>query len=235
MNAMTPTVRRHDEIAMPTAGGHAAAFADAERHSRLVRRLKRGLPLAAIALILFFAAWGWVMRPPLPIAVQVDDSVLEDGKLVMVNPHLGGVNKDNERYSLTAARAIQEIARGDLIELETIAADLPVDAGNRARIVADRAVYDRGAGLMTIETPVTATTTDGTVAKLRNASVDLESGSVTTDQPVDITMRGAHITAQSMSVADHGKTIVFDRKVRLTVEPSKVRTQEGAGDRNVEE
>lgn len=232
MDAMTPTARRQPHSPIAPKAGERDAFVDAARHSRMVRRLKRGLPLGAAGLVILFFGWSWATRQPLPLEVHVDDSAIADGKLVMVNPQLGGVNKDNERYTMSAARAVQEIAKGDVIHLETIEADVPVKRGNRARIIAESGIYDRGAGTMVIETPVTATTTDGTTARLGNAHVDLNSGKLVTDLPVDITMSGAHITAESMSIADNGKTIVFDRRVRLTVDPAKAKTPSGEGTSN---
>lgn len=205
------------------SASRAAAFADAARHSRRVRALKTLLPAFAGLLVTVFALWSWAARPELPIAVAVDDAALADGRLVMTNPQLGGVNKDNQRYAMTAARAIQDTAKADLIELEEIDAMLPVTKDSRAHVVTERGLYDRAAGTMKITTPVTATTTDGMVAKLADAMIDMETGGLVTGKPVDITIRGSHITADSMSVAERGGVITFERRVRLTVKPEAVR------------
>ncbi|MBK8457992.1 MAG: LPS export ABC transporter periplasmic protein LptC [Phyllobacteriaceae bacterium] len=194
--------------------------------------MKRGLPVAAFGVAAFFVLWSWAARPALPIAVKVDGAALTDGKLVMSNPELGGVNKDNQRYSMKAARAIQDAAKADLIELEEIDADLPVSGVNRARIIAERGVYDRSAGTMDIDTPFAATTTDGMIAKFFGAKVDMNTGSLATDRPVDIVMRDTHVTADSMSVADRGGTIVFERRVRLTIAPQAVRRSGETGAEN---
>lgn len=206
-----------------------AVFAKAARHSRRVRLLKLALPVAGVATVALFLAWSWLSRPDIPVAVSVDDAVLADGKLVMTNPKLGGVNKDNQRYAMTAARAVQDGGKADLIHLEQIEADLPLASENRAKITAEGGLYDRAASTMRIDTPLTATTTDGMVARLAGADVDLEAGSLKTDKPVDILMRGSHITAESMSIADRGRTIVFERRVRLTLEPGAVRTSDQTG------
>lgn len=228
---MTPTARHRSGAARPP---RRAEFDDAERHSRRVLLLKWLLPASATGLFVLFVIWGRLAQPALPIAVTVDDSAIADGKLVMVNPHLGGVNKDNERYELTASRAVQDISATDIIQLETIDADIPVERGARARVVTERGVYDRAAGTMSIDTPVTATTTDGMTARLQSARIDMQAGKLDTDHPVDIKTPSAHITAQSMSVDDHGKTIVFDRRVRLTIDPSKVRTPDNEGAANAQ-
>lgn len=210
----------------------AAAFADAARHSRRVKALKTLLPAGAAAIAVGFVAWSLAARPELPIAVAVDAAALADGRLVMTNPRLGGVNKDNQRYAMTAARAIQEAGKGDLIELEEIDADLPASLDSRVRIIALHGVYDRAAGAMRIDTPVNAETTDGKVAKLSDAEVDMESGAMTTDKPVDIAMPGMRITADAMRIAERGGLVVFERRVRLTVEPAGVRRTDEKGDAN---
>lgn len=228
MNAMTATVRR-EAAESPPPSGRDRAFEAAARHSRRVRAMKTLLPAAAIGLFGTFILFSWTSHRFESPAVTIEDSAVADGKLVMANPRLGGVTKDNEPYSMTAARAVQDAGEGDVIHLESIDADLPVTPGNRARIVTDAGIYDRAAGTMKIETPITATTTDGMVAKLESAWVDMTAGSLKTERPVDITMRGAHVTAESMTVADRGQTIVFNRRVRLTIEPERVKTAGGAG------
>lgn len=214
------------------AASRSAVFAQAARHSRRVRMLKTALPVAGVATIAFFLAWSWLSRPDIPVAVSVDDAALSDGKLVMTNPKLGGVNKDNQRYAMTASRAVQDADKAELIHLEQIEAELPLSGDNRAKIVADGGLYDRSSSSMRIHTPLTATTTDGMVARLADAEVNMDAGSLKTDKPVDILMRGSHITAQSMSISDRGRTIVFERRVRLTLEPGAVRTSDETGAEN---
>ena len=68
---------------------------------------------------------------------------------------------------------------------------------------------------------MTVTTTDGLVAKLSSAFVNIATGDLKTSDPVDITLQGSHITAASMTVEDRGKVLVFDDKVRLTMTPEK--------------
>jgi lipopolysaccharide export system protein LptC len=58
-------------------------------------------------------------------------------------------------------------------------------------------------------------------AKLNSAFIDISGGDLKTSDPVDITLHGAHITANSLTIGDRGKVLVFDEKVRLTMTPEK--------------
>ena len=207
----------------------AAAFADARQHSRRVRLLKTGLPLAALALAALFAAWSWSFGYGDAVAINLDSAALSDGKLVMANPRLAGLSADNEPYTMTALRAVQDPATPSVIALEAIDADLPFGGGQRARVVAGSGIVDRGSGTMTIPVPVTVTTSDDMVMRLADARVDMKAGALVTDSPVDIETPRGHITADSMRVADRGRKVVFEKRVRLIVVPEKFKEAPAGG------
>ena len=53
--------------------------------------------------------------------------------------------------------------------------------------------------------------------------------SLETGDPVEISLDGSSITADSMRVTDNGKVLVFDRNVRMTLDPEQSR-ERGAAD-----
>ena len=64
------------------------------------------------------------------------------------------------------------------------------------------------------------------VAKLKSAYLDIATGQMTTAEPVDIVLNGTRITSDSMSIAQNGKLLVFDKRVRVNIDP---RAQDAAG------
>ena len=58
--------------------------------------------------------------------------------------------------------------------------------------------------------------------------MDINDGSLKTDQPVDIRMNGTHITAESLRIEDQGKLLVFENKVRLNIDPASARSMTSA-------
>jgi lipopolysaccharide export system protein LptC len=225
-----------DGKGVPAAEAHRAsreAFARAQRHSRTVRVLKSALPLLAAAMGLGFLGYSYVMTPG-SIAVKADGSAISDGKLVMANPKLDGFTKDNRPYSMTALRAIQDFQNEGIVLLEGISAKLPIDDENWATIDAEGGVYDRDKNTLAIDSEITVTTADGMTAKLKSATIDIGGGGMKTEDPVDIRMDGATITSDTMAIGEKGKVLVFEKRVRMDIDPQRLKaTQQANGDPDV--
>ena len=207
----------------PRSVDRKKAFVRAERHSRRVRWLKVLLPGLAVAGIVGFVGWSYLSVPSVE-GVAVQGAAVSDGKLVMANPKLDGFTKENLPYTMTAARAIQDLKNTSVIRLEDIDANVPVSAENTAKIVAAGGVFDNSANTLVIDTPVTVTTTDGMTANLLSARVDIASGQMSSGDPVEIIRDGSRLEADTMHVTENGKVIVFERQVRMEIDPKKARS-----------
>jgi lipopolysaccharide export system protein LptC len=222
-----------EAIGAAATGASREAFLRAQRHSRTVRVLKIALPLLAVIMAAVFFGYSYLMTPA-AVAVKTDGSAISDGKLVMANPKLNGFTKDNRAYSMTALRAIQDFQNEGIVQLEGISAKLPVDAENWATFGAESGVYDRDKNTLDINSELTVTTADGMTAKLKSASLDIGGGGMTTDDPVDIRMDGATITSDTMAIRDNGKVLVFEKRVRMDIDPQRLKAaQQANGDPDV--
>ncbi len=201
-------------------GERSAIFRRAERHSRLVRTLKIALPALGFAMAALFVYQSYRAAPP-AVEITAEDSAVAEGKLVMANPKLEGFTPDNQPYSMSALRAVQDITNESVIELQEIAAKLPLNEEISADIKTSRGVFDRIANTLDIQTDIDIATSDGTVAKLRSALLDIGAGSMRTDRPVEIQAKGASITSDGMSVEQNGKLVVFENRVRVHIVPPK--------------
>src|SRR5690606_11026279 len=101
-----------------------------------------------------------------------------NGKLVMANPNLNGFTKENRPYNLTATKATQDIKNEGVITLEGISAKLPVGAENQAIINAQNGIYDNVNGRMKLVGDFTVTTTDGLIARMSSADVNIATGQI---------------------------------------------------------
>lgn len=200
-----------------------AAFIGAQRHSRRVRVIKIALPLMATLLAVGFAGYSYMLSPG-SIGVSVDGTAIRDGKLVMANPKLNGFTADNLPYAMSAARAIQDLSKTGVIELEKIDARLPIDPSNWATIVADTGFYNEADNTLDITSPVTFRTTEGLTARLGSASIHLGENELRTVDPVDIVQQGSRITADTFQVLERGKVFVFEKRVRVVIDPSETKT-----------
>jgi lipopolysaccharide export system protein LptC len=209
------------------AGSRAAAFSRAERHSRRVRRLKVILPTLAILMSGGFVAYG-IMKKPVSVVVETEKSDVAEGKLVMDSPKLEGFTKDGRPYSVTAARATQDFDAQDIISLDGIDARMPVEDANWARVEATSGIYDRTANTLDVQTDILVTTTDGLVAKLKSAFLDINGGSLKTTTPVDIQSHGSRIRADALSVLENGRRVIFENRVRVYIDPVQMKAAQAA-------
>jgi lipopolysaccharide export system protein LptC len=194
------------------------AFKRARRHSGIVRVLKFVLPLSALLVVavLGFVAFGVRNAPD----VNVGDIALEGDKIVMANPRLTGLTSNNESYTVEAQRALQNVKDINDIDLEGITAQLPFGAGATAKVIAPVGHLDNAKQILTLQGGFNLTTSNGLVAKLQDAVLNFETHSLKTEMPVDIRQPGTHIQAGSLSVTDGGSILVFEKRVRMTIQPS---------------
>jgi lipopolysaccharide export system protein LptC len=199
------------------------AFAQARRHSGRVRLLKLALPAAALLMIVGFVGKSWLSAPTgLPIDLRA--LAIEDGRLVMTDPKIDGLTgADNRPYSMTATRAVQDIGMSGRIDLEGIDARLPLDDKGWMTVAAPSGVFDRGANRLDIDSELTVESEDGMKALFKSARIDIATGSLETSDPVDISLDGAHITADSMSVRDKGAVLIFENRVRMQIDGGRLR------------
>ncbi len=208
------------------ASGLEAAFGNAQRHSQRVRFLKLALPSAAAVIAIAFPVYSYMVAPPPAVPVKTENSAFSDGKLVMANPKLEGFTKQNLPYSMNAVRAVQDVSKESIIELEGIDAKLPIDGKTTAKINAAHGTYDRENNTIDLDSPVTVSTSDGMVVKLKSAFLDMGKGNMKTDDPVDITRDGSRISSDTMSVENNGKILIFEKRVRVNIDPAKLKTAE---------
>jgi lipopolysaccharide export system protein LptC len=207
------------------------AFADARIHSRIVRFLKIALPATAVAMVGGFVVHSW-MSAPVIAAVEVRETTIVSGKLVMAAPKLEGFTKDNLAYSLSAERAVQGIRDANVFELEGIDARLPVDADTWAMVKAKQGIYDRAKNTIDFKSEVKVSTTDGMAATFTRAFYDIGKGELKTSDPVEINMNGTQIAADGMTVLENGKVLIFENRVRMDIAPGQLKGSEEGGGAN---
>lgn len=201
------------------------AFVRARRHSRMVRLLKIGLPAAALLMMAAFFLRSWVVLPD-GVSIDLGATAIEDGRLVMADPRLEGLAGDSRAYRMTATRAIQNIGAADHIDLEGIDATVPFDARNWMTIRADGGRFDRAGNTLEIDTNITVETDSGIQALLRSAQVDIGAGTLDTSDPVEISMEGARVSADSLSVRERGAVMIFENRVRMHLDRAPLQSDD---------
>ncbi len=205
----------------------AAEFAAAGRHSRRVRILKLGLPLAALFASGFFAAATFLSGGGLP-SPSVESVVMSDGRIVMAKPKMEGFDSDMRPYVMTAERAIQRSVSSNIVELEKISADLPFGKAETAKLTANGGVFNNSTNKLDLKDNIRFLTSGGMRALLTKASINISTNEMSSDKPVDIMTGGSRITAGRMRVEKGGKVFVFESNVRMSIDAGKLKQASSA-------
>nr|CAD6596760.1 membrane protein [Pseudorhizobium flavum] len=200
------------------------AYQAAVAHSARVRKLRIWLPIGAVVISAIFISVS-VIRAYLPENLSVESARIEDGKIVMERPAIAGRNDDGISYSMTAVRALQDIANPNMITLEDVKAAVPLNVNTIARVVATEGIFDRGTDRMELTAPFDVNLSNGTTAKFQSAQLDVVAGTLNTDDPVSIDTEQASIVAQSLKITDKGRTITFAGQVRVNIEAAAIRNR----------
>jgi lipopolysaccharide export system protein LptC len=193
-------------------------FDSARRHSARVRFLKRALPLGGLlALFVIFGSY-YFLRLGIPEG-GFGSVRFEEGRLVMDRPKLSGVDADRRPFSLAADRALQDPAKPARIAMENISASLPISDTGTAEIRADNGLYDADEKTLELGGGISVDTSEGWSVRLKDASIDIDSGKMHTANPVEVDTGRLRLTADSMAVEDKGKTVIFADRVQLTIMP----------------
>lgn len=203
----------------------ARAYRLALSHSARVKKLKVLLPVAALIISLIFIGVSFI-RTFVPENLTIQSAKIEDGKIVMESPAIAGRNDDGISYSMTATRALQDIANPNMISLENVRAAMPMSKDVIARVVASGGIFDRATDRMQMTSPFDVNLSNGLTAKFQSANLDVKAGTLDTPDSIRISTPEASIVADSMKITDKGKTITFTGGVRVDLEAASLNNQD---------
>lgn len=199
----------------PSREARARAFADAHRHSRRVRFLRKAIPVVIVGWV-FLAFFGRLLNPFRPGAmpeVSVSSVGIEGSKLTMEQPKLSGFKKDNKTYEMVAVTATQDVKNPTKVELKKPVARIEMQKGSFVRLSAGVGYYDSTTEKLIVQQGVTVNADNGLDMRMQEANVDFKSGTVESLKPVEVDMPDGWVKSETMRVTDNGKTIIFEGNV----------------------
>lgn len=187
-------------------------------YSQFVTAMKILLPaLAAILVITIFISTGtFNSRDELAITFQEVDALSDD--LRMISPHITGVDRKGRPYVVTADTATQAIDEPNRITLENLEADLMLnDGGDWLSITSRFGTLLSDVERLTLTESVDVYSTAGYEFHAQIATINLQDGSMTSDQPVYGQGPIGTINANGVEAANSGELIRFTGGVRVVV------------------
>jgi lipopolysaccharide export system protein LptC len=187
------------------------AFRSAARHSSRVRVLRVAVPATVVLAVLVAALAAWFNPLRLIKLPKVAGSLGISGtRITMQLPRLSGFTRDSRAYQLTAQTADQDLTRPDAVELKGIAARVQMQDHTTVEMSAAAGLYNTKADTVLLSNDVRLKSSSGYEARLTDALVDMHSGHVTSQRPVEVKLLNGVLNAKGIEVIDSGNLIRFD-------------------------
>jgi lipopolysaccharide export system protein LptC len=211
-------------------GDHARRFRAAARHSRRVRLLRVGLPVAAVLGCLALAAVSWFnpLRMLSRLPISIGDVIVSGTKIKMENPKLSGFTRDQRRYDVTAGAASQDLTRPGVIELHDINALLEMQEKTTMKLVAQDGLFDSKQERLTLTRDIVVTSSKGDEGYFEEAVIDTKNGNVVSEKPVRLKMLNGTVKGNRFELTSSGDVIRFDNGVVVNMKLDNAASQPAA-------
>ena len=200
--------------------GLEVRFAAAARHSRMVRMLRVAVPAAVVLAMAGVVAVSVfnpfrMLLPKLP--VDIGNLVVSGTKITMESPHLAGFSTDQRPYELWAKAAVQDLTSPDHVELQTLRAKVMMEDKSTVTMDAHTGFFDSKQQLLDLREDIFLQSSTGYEAKLSQAYVDINKGSVTSDEHVDVKLLNGTLTADKLRIINSGEVVRFEGNVVMNL------------------
>src|SRR6202166_4440137 len=199
-----------------------ARFALAARHSRMVRVLRVAVPAAVILAMTAIVAVSIfnpfrMLLPKLPL--EMGNLVVSGTKITMESPHLSGYTPDQRPYEVWAKTATQDVTDPDHVDLRTLRAKvLMEDQTTTVTLDARNGSMDTKQQLLDLRKDIFLQSSTGYEARLSQAYVDINKGTVTSDEHVDVKLLNGTLTADKLRIFNSGEVVRFEGNVVMNLD-----------------
>jgi lipopolysaccharide export system protein LptC len=199
-------------------------FRIAARHSRLVRFLRFSIPAVIMVIvgILLVAAFN-PFKGITVFPIDISKVTFSGTKIVMELPRLTGYTTDSRPYEMIAHTATQDLTRPDILELKDIDAKVEMKDGQHVTIKSINGIYDTRGEVLKLNDHIVLTSSSGYEGHLAEATVNVASGSVVSESPVDVKLPNGTLSAHRLQINDNGAVVIFSRGVEMNLNPEQVR------------
>ena len=200
--------------------GMEARFAVAARHSRMVRVLRIAVPaivilaMAGLVAVSVFNPFRMLL-PKLP--VDIGNLVVSGTKITMESPHMAGFSTDRRPYELWAKAATQDLTDPDHVELSVIRAKVQMEDRSTVTMDARTGYYDSKQQLLDLRKDIFLQSSTGYEAKLSQALLDINKGTVTSEERVDVKLLNGTMVAEQLRILNSGEVVRFEGNVVMNL------------------
>lgn len=195
------------------------AFRAARSHSRLVRFLRIAIPVTIVVVLAgaFLVSYFNPARMLKALPVNLDNLVVSGTKITMEKPRLSGFTKDQRAYEFVAEAAAQDLTKPDFVELRNIDAKVQMEDKSTMKMTALTGLYNTKKETLLLEQQIFLSSDTGYKGRLTEALVDVRTGNVVSEKPVELEMLQGILNAKRLEITNSGDVIRFENGVTMTV------------------
>lgn len=183
--------------------------------SRFVRRMRLILPVIALALFAVIFVWGDIQNNNIIPTQEAAKLAPTIGKNELVNPRFESIDKDNQPFTFTAERAVQDSTDENLVMLEKPTGDMKLNSGDTIGINAQRGSFRQNNKILLLRGDVKLTHDKG--YELTTQELDFDLMKNTALSQVDVIAKGPEgtITAKGLQGESDTGHLIFNGPAKL--------------------
>ena len=173
------------------------------------------LSMASIVAVSVFNPFR-ILLPKLP--VDMGNLVVSGTKITMESPHLAGFSADQRPYEMWAKAAIQDLTDPDHVELKALRAKMMMEDKSTITLDARTGYHDSKQGTLDLRKDIFLQSSTGYEARMSQALVDLNKGTVVSDEHVDVKLLNGTLTADKLRIFNSGEIVRFEGNVVMNLD-----------------
>jgi lipopolysaccharide export system protein LptC len=194
------------------------AFRAARRHSVMVRVLKLGLPVAALAAIGLYVLPSQLTIKTKEGEASVQSIDIASGGLRMMHPRMKGIHDKLGTYDIRADSGLQHVQEPGVMTFDKIDADIVSPQGQKTTLTAPSGIFQSKLEELTFDNGAIIGGESGIAGKLKTATVYMKENRLISKDPVTLSLHGHVITADSVQVWNSESRAIFTGNVKVHLE-----------------
>ncbi len=189
------------------------------RRRVIMRLMKFVLPAVALIFLALMVAWPRLFREESKFELTTSEISAVKDDLRMSSPRFTGMGADNRPYRVTADAAVQDLNDHELVRLEALQADLSLKDGSWLSVNAKNGLMHNGLQTLQLDGQIEAYSDFGYAFYTESAQIDLNAGSLYSDQAVRLQGPYGHLRAKTMRATERGQRLHFAGDVKVIIFP----------------
>ena len=174
----------------------------------------------AIAFVALFLVQAGLFATLVPKEKAPSPVIANPDQVTSRNSTLSGVDRDNQPYEVTAARAWQDTDRSEILHLEDVSGKFRKSTGEKYDVAAKEARYDTKLKELELTGNVVITELNRFTARMDQAHVAVAEKRLTADVPVLVEFSEGTVRANAIEIVNNGADIVFSGSVKAHLDMS---------------